>query len=236
MEKRMDEKSLRVRQICLRCGLTISDAQFDLLSRFVGGLLEWNRAINVISRKDQENVWYGHILHSLSLLFILEIPEGSKLLDLGSGGGLPGIPIAIVRPDLEITLLDSITKKTKVMEDLRIKLGLSRVKVKTGRAEEVGREKGERGQYDLVVARAVAPLVDLIKWSGPFLRGGKFSVHQKGKRENVQIAALKGGDLSAEITEARIKTPVSFIETIPIIFDGSVEIGLEEKKLVIVHR
>jgi 16S rRNA (guanine527-N7)-methyltransferase len=115
----MDEKALRVRQICLRNGLEISDPQLELLNRFVHGLLEWNRAINVISRKDEENVWYGHILHCLTMLFLLEIPERAKVLDLGSGGGLPGIPIAIVRPDLEITLLDSIAKKTKVMEDLR---------------------------------------------------------------------------------------------------------------------
>jgi 16S rRNA (guanine527-N7)-methyltransferase len=232
----MNEKALRVRQICMRNGANIADDQFELLGRFVAGLLEWNKAINVVSRKDEENIWYGHILHSLTPLFLLDIAEGASLLDLGSGGGLPGIPISIVRPDLQVTLLDSIAKKTKVMEDLSSNLALKNVRVRTGRAEEVGREKGEQKKYDLVIARAVAPLAELIRWSAPFVRPGGSKAHARGESQQLELAALKGGDLSGEIADARIKTKSSFIKELPIVFEGSIEIGLEEKKLVIVHR
>jgi 16S rRNA (guanine527-N7)-methyltransferase len=232
----MDEKALRVRQICLRNGVSLTDEQLDQLGRFAVGLLEWNKAINVVSRKDEENFWYAHILHSLTPLFLLDIPERARILDLGSGGGLPGIPISILRPDLSITLLDSIAKKTKVMEDLATKLALKKVKVRTGRAEEIGREKEEKHMYDLVLARAVAPLVDLIVWGRPFLSQGGVKARRKGESQEIELAALKGGDLSAEIAVARVKTKAAFIQEVPIAFEGSVEIGLEEKKIVIVHR
>jgi 16S rRNA G527 N7-methylase RsmG len=100
----------------------------------------------------------------------------------------------------------------------------------------MGKERGERGTYDLVIARAVAPLVDLITWSRPLLRGGGLPAHRKGHQEKVGLAALKGGDLTTEISEARIKAGASSIHTIPIVFEGSIEIGLEEKKLVVVHQ
>jgi 16S rRNA G527 N7-methylase RsmG len=100
----------------------------------------------------------------------------------------------------------------------------------------MGREKNEQKNYDLVIARAVASLVDLIKWSKPFLRSGGRSARCGGDREKVELATLKGGDLTAEVNEARIKTGAASIRTIPIVFEGSIEIGLEEKKLIVVHR
>jgi 16S rRNA (guanine527-N7)-methyltransferase len=232
----MEEEAIRVRQVCLRNGLPISDLQLDQLKAFVAGLREWNRVVNVISRKDEQNIWFNHILHCLTPLFLVDIPKGINVLDLGSGGGLPGIPLAIVRPDLFMTLLDSIAKKTKVMDDIRIRLGLSTVRVRTGRAEEVGKEPQEQRAYDLVVARAVASLSDLIRWSSPFLGKEGLRARPRGEGTPIELLALKGGDLATEEREARIKTGASMIRALPIVFDGSLELGLVEKKIVIVRR
>src|ERR1700690_4224847 len=117
--------------ICRRNGLNLSDSQLRLLGRFVDGLLEWNSKINLISRRDQENVWFSHVLHSLTPLFFVEFSKGLRVLDLGTGGGFPGIPLAIARPDLELVLLDSIKKKTLAVQDLVDQLGLAGVSVWT---------------------------------------------------------------------------------------------------------
>ena len=121
------------RRICRRNGLDLSDSQIILLTRFVDGVLEWNSKINLISRRDQENIWFSHVLHSLTPLFYIGFSDGLRVLDLGTGGGFPGIPLAIARPDLEVVLLDSIRKKTLVVQDLVDRLGLTGVSVWTGR-------------------------------------------------------------------------------------------------------
>jgi 16S rRNA (guanine527-N7)-methyltransferase len=226
-------------RICTRNGLTLSDSQLVLLTRFVDGLLEWNSKINLISRRDQENIWFSHVLHSLTPLVYVEFSGGLRVLDLGTGGGFPGIPLAIARPDFELVLLDSTRKKTLAVQDLVRRLGLTGISVWTGRAEQVHRNQPAAGTFDLVVARAVASLRDLVRWSRPFLRPSQTTSLEITGGNRVKfispgLIALKGGDLEKEIAETRIKESVRFVRVIRMSFDGSLELGLEDKKAIIV--
>jgi 16S rRNA (guanine(527)-N(7))-methyltransferase RsmG len=205
-------------------------------------LLEWNAKINLISRRGTERVWFAHILHSVAPWFFVEIGEGVRVLDLGTGGGLPGIPLAILRPDLRVTLLDSIRKKADAVGHMLSELGLANVEMVTGRAEDIGREPAHRGAYDVVVARAVAGLSDLVKWSKAFLRvggvereGGGVGARNSGDRIRIDVPSLltlKGGDLEAEIRAAEVRG--ARVRVVPLVFPGGEQIGLEEKKLLIV--
>ncbi len=227
------EPPIALRTICRKNALSLSDDQLALLGRYVGGLLEWNKKINLISRRDEENVWFSHILHCIAPLFYVDIPDGSRVLDLGSGGGLPGIPLAIVRPDVSVTLLDSIRKKSMVTEEIIRSLQLKNVAVLTGRAEESAGKKGV-GMFDMVVARAVASLEDLALWSRPLVRAGKRPEASGGKSNSPHLLALKGGDLEGEIAAATGRIGVA-ITVIQMNFEGSLELGLEDKKLALVN-
>ena len=230
--------------LCRNNGVHLDAVSRERLSGYVDLLLAWNKKINLVSRKDEEHIWESHIVHSLSPLFVLEIPSGIRLLDLGSGGGLPGIPLAIVHGGLEVTLLDSIRKKTMAVEEIVRSLGLGGVTVLNGRAEDVCHRLSLKGSFEVVIARAVAPLVDLVRWSYPFLsvrpRAG-FAAERisKGGKTVIDLPyllALKGGDLEREIQEARLKAGAGKISQLPLVFPGSEALGLEEKKAVIVHR
>ena len=193
----------------------------------------------ISARTAQENIWFSHVLHSLTLLFYVEFPDGLRVLDLGTGGGFPGIPLAIARPDFELVLLDSIRKKTVAVQDLVDRLGLTGVSVCTGRAEQVHSIHPAAGTFDLVVARAVSSLRDLVRWSRPYLRVSltppvETSEVTRTKFTSPGLIALKGGDLEKEIAEARIKESIRFVRVIGMSFEGSIELGLEDKKAVIV--
>ncbi len=194
---------LEFRRIVRTNGLAVSEEQFALLERYVGLLLDWNGKINLISRRDQENVWFAHMVHSASPWFFVDIAPGLRVLDLGTGGGLPGIPLAILRPDLKLTLLDSIRKKVEAVGQMASELGLANVDTVVGRAEDIGREARHRHLYDVVVARAVARLSDLTKWSRPFLKEGRgsrpspsVSMQVRGARTRIDgpcLLTLRGG-------------------------------------------
>jgi 16S rRNA (guanine527-N7)-methyltransferase len=227
------------RRICRRNGLDLSDSQIILLAHFVDGVLEWNSKINLISRRDQENIWFSHVLHSLTPLFYIGFSDGLRVLDLGTGGGFPGIPLAIARPDLEVVLLDSIRKKTLVVQDLVDRLGLTGVSVWTGRAEEAHLDQKAGGTFDLVVTRAVASLRELVHWSRPYLRVSRSAPGETNGGNRVRfvspgLVALKGGDLEKEIAETKSKESVRSVQIIRMSFEGSIELGLEDKKAVIV--
>ena len=236
----MTDPALNVFGICRANGVDVTAAQEEKLRRYVELLLEWNTKLNLISRRDVENVWTSHILHSLSLLFLVGIPIGARILDLGTGGGLPGVPIALVRPDLRITLLDSIRKKGVVLGQMTGVLDLANVEVVTGRAEVFGEHIQHGGGFDIVVARAVAPLVDLIRWSRPLMRRGEGSgmVVRGGGRGAYRVPyllALKGGDVEAEVALAKTRAGIGSIVVRELVFEGSIELGLEGKKLVVVE-
>lgn len=225
-----------VARICERNSTPLDDRSLRLLGEFVALVTDYNTRINLVSRADAANIWTAHVLHSLSLLFVLDIPAGSTVLDLGTGGGFPGVPLAIVRPDLVMVHIDSIGKKTTALREMIGKLGLSS-EVVTARAEEFGRDPRRRMKFDLVLARAVAPLVDLVRWSRPLL---KLPAHApqgilRDPRALPALVAMKGGDLAEEIAGARAKARPASITAIDLDFAGHREAGLEEKKILIVH-
>ncbi len=148
---------------------------------------EWNAQINVISRKDVDSLYERHILHSLSIAKFISFKNGTKLMDLGCGGGFPGIPLAILFPEVSFTMIDSIGKKIKVVQEITNAIGLQNVQAHHMRAEKV------EDTFDFVITRAVAPMMDLVKWTRK-----KFSKTNKHEIEN-GVIALKGGDLSAEL-------------------------------------
>ncbi|TCD00409.1 16S rRNA (guanine(527)-N(7))-methyltransferase RsmG [Pedobacter psychroterrae] len=153
----------------------------------------WNAQINVISRKDIDELYERHILHSLGIAKFINFTPGTKVLDVGTGGGFPGIPLAILFPDVHFHLVDSIGKKIKVVTEVAAALGLNNVKASHLRAEQV------TDKYDFVVSRAVTRLIDFYPWVK-----GKFSKESKNAIPN-GILYLKGGDLKEEITESRLK-------------------------------
>ena len=156
-------------------------AQLDALYR------DWNSKINVISRKDIDNLYEHHVLHSLAIAKFLPFQPGTTILDVGTGGGFPGIPQAILFPECRFMLIDSIGKKIKVASEVAQSLGLTNVVCKQERAEE------EKQKFDFVVSRAVMPLPDLVK-----LVRKNISSKQRNAVPN-GIIVLKGGDLKEEL-------------------------------------
>jgi 16S rRNA (guanine527-N7)-methyltransferase len=153
----------------------------------------WNAQINVISRKDIEELYERHILHSLGIAKFCAFKPGEKVLDVGTGGGFPGIPLAILFPETQFHLVDSIGKKIKVVTEVALALGLTNVKASHLRAEQVP------DKYDFVVSRAVTRLIDFYPWIK-----GKFNKDSKNAIAN-GILYLKGGELAEEIRESRLK-------------------------------
>ncbi len=154
---------------------------------------QWNQKINVVSRKDIDNFYERHVLHSLSIATQFNFPDEYEIMDLGTGGGFPGIPLAIFFPKVHFHLVDSINKKLKVAEAVAAETGLKNVTVQHTRAEEIRDRK-----FEMVLSRAVAPLKDLWFWSKPLLK--KKPVGQPKKLTG--LICLKGGDLSREISES----------------------------------
>ena len=157
---------------------------------------EWNAKINVISRKDIEGLYQKHVLHSLSIAAVMDFPNGMQIIDIGTGGGFPGIPLAIYFPNIHFHLVDSIGKKLKVVEDIASQIGLRNVTVQHTRAEDIRNRK-----FDFVVSRAVAPLKELWHWGKPLLKKGEYKI-EGSEMIKSGLISLKGGDLAAEISES----------------------------------
>jgi len=229
------------RTILLRNGLRLEDEALTLVKRYVEALLRANKVVNLISRKDEEHIWSHHILHSVSVLFALRFPEHCRMLDLGSGGGLPGIPLRILLPTLKVTMLDSTMKKINEVRAIVDELQLSDVSTVWGRAEELGRSDAFKERFDVVIARAVGPLEELVRLAHPFLR--KPSDESERSEESSGplmlkepcLVAYKGGDISAELEKTRRIRYVRSVQTKPLVFDGSEQMALEDKKVVVVE-
>jgi 16S rRNA (guanine527-N7)-methyltransferase len=157
---------------------------------------EWNARINVISRKDMDQFYLHHVLHSLTIATQFSFTPGSKVIDLGCGGGFPGVPLAIFFPETEFLQVDSIRKKLTVVESIAEAIGLNNITVKHSRIEEIRDRK-----VDVVISRAVAPLGELWKWSKPVLRKKR----PLAENEPNGLICLKGGDLTVEIQQSGCK-------------------------------
>lgn len=155
----------------------------------------WNEQINVISRKDIDSLYERHVLHSLSIAAVCNFDPGTEVVDIGTGGGFPGIPLAIFFPEVNFLLSDSIGKKIKVVNEVASAIGLKNVTAVHTRVEEI---KGRT--FDYAVSRAVAPLGELWKWINPLIHKG-----QKSEELPNGLICLKGGDLQKEIAESGLK-------------------------------
>lgn len=169
----------------------LTDRQRDQFSRLGPLYKEWNDRINVISRKDIENLYTNHVLHSLAIAKVTSFQPGAEILDLGTGGGFPGIPLAILFPETRFHLVDSIGKKITVVSEVSKALGLTNVQAEKARGEELKRK------YDFIVSRAVTRMKEFYSW-----------VHNKAKPQSKHeldngILYLKGGELDEELNELR---------------------------------
>ncbi len=167
--------------------------QFDALGQLYP---HWNAQINVISRKDIERLYLHHVLHSLGIANVLRFKAGTRVLDVGTGGGFPGIPLAILFPEVSFDLVDSIGKKIKVVREVASAIGLENVDAYHIRAEQID------GKYDFVVSRAVTRLAQFYPWIH-----NKFLKQDKNALPN-GLLYLKGGDLTEEIREAKLKATI----------------------------
>ena len=181
---------------------------------------DWNQKINVISRKDIDNLYVRHVLHSLAIPPVVRFRADADILDLGTGGGFPGIPLAILYPETNFTLIDGTRKKIHVVQEVVDALGLKNVKAQQIRAEEL------KGKFDFVVTRAVARLDKLILWSQRLLRNKERHAIPNG------ILALKGGDIKTEIKEI---PKGNYVEVYPI-NDFFKETEFTEKYIIYVQR
>jgi 16S rRNA (guanine527-N7)-methyltransferase len=163
-------------------------AQLTALADLYG---DWNTKINVISRKDMDHFYERHVLHSLSLICLFNFGSSGAVIDIGTGGGFPGIPLAVLLPQITFHLIDATGKKIRVVEAVARSLHLDNVTAQHIRAEEL---KGRR--FDLAISRAVAPLKILAGWSRPLVKGGANPAIPGG------LICLKGGDLAPEISES----------------------------------
>ena len=165
----------------------LSEVQREQFSQLETLYPEWNAKINVISRKDIDNLEVNHILHSLGLVKFVKFTPGTRVMDLGTGGGLPGIPLAIYYPEVSFHLVDRIGKKLKVAQDIAERIGLTNVTFQHGDVKEV------KGKFDFVVSRAVMDLGDMVPLVRRFIDSEDRNAVPNG------LICLKGGDLTGEI-------------------------------------
>jgi 16S rRNA (guanine527-N7)-methyltransferase len=191
----------------------LSDTQIEQFKKLQDLYKDWNLKINVVSRKDIDELYLRHVLHSLGIAKVMQFKPNTKVMDVGTGGGFPGIPLAILFPETQFHLVDSIGKKIKVVNEVAAGLQLENVKTTHGRVEEV------KETYDFIVSRAVAQMETFVRWTK-----GKISKKQNHELKN-GILYLKGGDLSEELQKYTSAT----IYDLPNYFEESF---FETKKVV----
>lgn len=232
---------LSVSNILKKNNLKISDHQLQLLDKYVSLLLDWNKKLNLISRRDVHNIWIRHIIGSLSIFFKCKFKRDCFIADAGTGGGLPGIPVAIVSPDSRVTLIDSIRKKIGAVENIINELSLNNVTTVNARIEDLSDNKSYSGKFDYILARAVAPLTDIIRWSNKLLVNinKESSIKINDDKHFISpgsIICWKGGEVSDEILRAQLLFKDWRIEAHSIIVDGLHPDALYDKKFIIAQK
>ncbi|GFN23103.1 16S rRNA (guanine(527)-N(7))-methyltransferase RsmG [Thermanaeromonas sp. C210] len=202
-------------------GWKLSGRQLQLLSAYARLLLKRNRELNLTAVTEEQEVWRKHFLDSLLLFVALEVPPGARVVDVGSGGGLPGMVLKIYRPDLEVTLVEGTRKKAEFLSAAIRELGLEGIRCVWARAEVVGRQEEFRERFDLATARAVADLAVVLEYCVPLVRVGGRVVAYKGPRadEEIEGAARALAMLGAEVER---------------VWQGRLPGGGEERRLVVV--
>ncbi|HPD32929.1 MAG TPA: 16S rRNA (guanine(527)-N(7))-methyltransferase RsmG [Candidatus Kapabacteria bacterium] len=211
-------------EICEENDIYLNTQQIGQIEIYTDELKRWNKYVNLISRKDIDNILDKHILHSLSILKYVPIFDNAICLDIGSGGGLPGIPLKIAKPNMKLIMIDSIAKKINIIKQIVEKLDLKNVELINDRVENLAKNKTYANSIDYVIARAVASTDLILKWSIPLIKN------------NGKIVLLKGGDLSKEIADANRIAKSIKIEEIPIKLKGFDYFEREKKKLIIIRR
>ena len=191
----------------------LTETQLEQFSKLKELYQDWNLKINVVSRKDIDELYLRHVLHSLGIAKVIQFKAGAHVMDVGTGGGFPGIPLAILFPETNFHMVDSIGKKIKVVKEVVEGLDLQNVRTTHGRVEEV------KEQYDFIVSRAVAQMETFVRWNK-----GKIAKKQQHDLKN-GILYLKGGDLSEELAKYTSAT----IYDLPAFFE---EDFFETKKVV----
>ena len=181
-------------EILLKYFSDFSPHQTEQFAALDGLYRAWNQKINVISRKDIDSLYERHVLHSLSIAAAFEWAPGTKIIDIGCGGGFPGLPLAIFFPDVHFHLVDSVAKKLTVVNEIASTIGLNNLTTEHTRAEAIRDRK-----FDFAVSRAVAPLKELWSWSKPLLKNPNQCL--EGNR-TPGLICLKGGDLNEEIQQS----------------------------------
>ena len=174
-------------ELILKYFPNLTQDQIEKFSKLEALYQDWNLKINVVSRKDIDELYLRHVLHSLAIAKVVQFKDGSKIMDVGTGGGFPGIPLAIMFPECSFHLVDSIAKKLKVVEEVVEGLGLENVKTTHTRVEEI------KDTYDFIVSRAVAAMPTFVHWIK-----GRVAKKQNHELKN-GIIYLKGGDLAEEL-------------------------------------
>ncbi len=219
-------------EICAANGLKLRDDQASRFETYRRLLLAANRQLNLISRKDEENFYPNHALNSISFLFTRRLNSDASMLDLGTGGGLPGIPILIIYEEMRLTLLDSIAKKTAAVSSILKEMQFDSARVLTGRAEELSKRDEFKGHFDYVVSRAAGKLDEVVKWSHGFLKSGQTA--EGDTIPSGTLIVLKGGEFEVELRHTRNLKSVDFVSVSEMTFQGMDEIYNKEKKLVLI--
>ncbi len=181
-------------ELILKYFPNLNENQIDKFEKLQSLYQDWNVKINVVSRKDIDELYLRHVLHSLGIAKVIQFKKGTKILDVGTGGGFPGIPLAILFSDSDFHLVDSIAKKLKVVDEVVEGLGLTNVETTYSRVEDIN------GAYDFIVSRAVAAMPTFVNWVK-----GKITKKNNNKLKN-GILYLKGGDLIEELRNYRTAT------------------------------
>lgn len=210
--------------ICSINGIILDDEMSENIQRFHRELVYWNQKVNLISRQDVDFILEKHILHSLVILKYEKISYKARLMDVGCGAGFPGTILKIARPDIFLTLVDSISKKLKIAEMLARHTSLRNIQAFAIRAEELSKNPDFRSKFDYITARAVSSTSNLIQWTKDLLK-------PTGK-----IILLKGGDLQKEILEANKKFPEFEITEQIIELRGFDYFTKENKKIVVITK
>lgn len=209
----MTEAANVLREGATALGINLSDEHMRAFGIYLKGIKEWNRRANLTGLTEDREIAIKHFLDSLSCLASGKLKGHKRMVDIGTGAGLPGIPLRIVEPEMEITLLDSSRKKTEFLSFIVEELGLSRARVVCSRVEDFARRGGTRESFDVALARAVSPLTVLMEYALPLLRIEGWFVAQKSKRLEKELAAARAAAslLGGEIEKVK-KVEVPFLK------------------------